>query len=252
MARKKKLQILGLFTYVVFAIIIVYIFRPTYLVNLFIVYLPPSLINYFWLKKSGHKILLFSIITVLLFAPPIELVARLADAWDVQSTLPRLFGTAPIENLIYAFFNFFWPLCFYEYFIDKDKSYKTSKKLKYLVGLYLALSLAVYVSFAIYGELIAINYWLVGVGVLLPSILILGKNPKLINKIILPTIFFGLVFFVHEVMSLELGHWWWPGEYLLPIKLFGNQFPLDDALIWYVFSTPALIGGYEFFVDDNK
>ncbi len=252
MPKKKKLQLAGLFIYVISAVIFVYIVKPPYLANLFIVYLPPSLINYYWVQKSRSKILWFSIITVILFAPPIELVARLADAWDVQSILPRLFGTAPIENLIYAFFNFFWPLCFYEYFVDKDKSIKISKKFKILVALYIALSIIVYTGFALHRELFAINYWLIGIGILLPAILILFFNPNLIPKIVLPTVFFGLIFFIHEMISLKLGHWWWPGDYLLPIELFGNIFPVDDALVWYLFSTPALIGGYEFFVDDNK
>ncbi|KXK27101.1 MAG: hypothetical protein TR69_WS6001001127, partial [candidate division WS6 bacterium OLB20] len=53
------------------------------------------------------RVLVFSVITVLLFAPPVELTARLADVWDVRSDLPRLLGYVPLENMVYAFFNFF-------------------------------------------------------------------------------------------------------------------------------------------------
>lgn len=198
------------------------------------------------------KILVFSLVTVVLFAPPVELVSRFANAWDVASILPRLFGTAPIENLIYAFFNFFWPLAFYEVLIDKDTTRKISKRFRFLVGLYILLSVVVYTLYVFDQSKLPVNYWIVGVAILIPSIIIYVRNPKLLPKVIVPTVFFGAVFFLHEVVSLIIGHWWWPGEYLLPVSLWGRTFPLDDAIIWYFLSTPALIGGYEFFVDDNE
>jgi hypothetical protein len=87
---------------------------------------------------------------------------------------------------------------------------------------------------------------------IIPSLLIFYHKPKLIKKTILPTIFFALVFFVYELTSLLIGSWWWPGEYLWPITIFGHIFPLDDVIIWYFLSTPTLIGGYEIFMDDGK
>jgi hypothetical protein len=66
------------------------------------------------------------------------------------------------------------------------------------------------------------------------------------------TLFFAGAFFIHELVSLKIGHWWWPGEYLLPINLGSIIFPIDDVIIWYFLSTPVLIGGFEFFFDDFK
>lgn len=177
----------------------------------------------------------------------------MADAWDVQSIFPRLFETAPLENLLFSFFNFFWVLCFYEYFIDKDKDKKISSRWKYLVLIFCLLSLTVYTLYFCNQEIVTIPYWVTGVFILIiPAIIIFSLNPKLLKKIIIPTIFFAFVFLIHEAVSLYLGHWWWPGEYLLPLNINGIIFPLDDVIIWYILSTPALIGGYEFFMDDNK
>jgi hypothetical protein len=51
---------------------------------------------------------------------------------------------------------------------------------------------------------------------------------------------------------LKIGSWFWPGEYLLNLNIFGLKMPLDDIIIWYFLSTPVLIAGYEYFVNDNK
>ncbi|HZJ41089.1 MAG TPA: hypothetical protein VFD16_02400 [Candidatus Saccharimonadales bacterium] len=251
--KKKKQRLIFLLAYVILACAIVYFWRPVYLVSIVLVLVPPAVINFLWLKKSRFKILLFSVLTTLLFAPPVELAARLANAWDVQSILPRLFGIAPLENILFAFLNFFWVLAFYEYFVDKDRRGRISKRFRFIILGYILLFLVVFSIFFITPNLLAVNYALLALIILLvPGVIMFYFNPKLLKKIWLPTVFFALVFFIYEAVSLIVGSWWWPGEYILPINLVGNIFPLDDVIIWYFLSTPILIGGYEFFVDDNK
>jgi len=249
----KKKRLIYLFVYFWLACLAVFIFRPYYLYSILIVLVPPSIANFIWLKNSRTKVLLFSLLAVILFAPPIELATRLANVWDVQSIFGRPFGLVPLENMLFAFLNFFWVLCFYEYFVDKDKNKKISKNIKYIIGLFIVLSAFVYGLYYFNKNLITANYFLMSVPVLIiPSILIFYKNPKLLKKTILPTLFFAVVFFIYEVISLQIGSWWWPGQYFYSFNLFGKIFPLDDVIIWYFLSTPTLIGGYEFFADDFR
>lgn len=249
----KRQRLIFLSAYVTLACLLVYFLRPVYLVSIILVLVPPAVLNFLWLKKSRFKILLFSILTTLLFAPPVEMAARLADVWDVQSILPRLFGIAPLENILFAFLNFFWVLAFYEYFVDRDLKRRISKRFRFIILGYILLFLSVFSIFFIAPNLLAVNYVLLALIILLiPGVIMFYFNPKLLKKTWLPTVFFALVFFIYEVVSLIVGSWWWPGEYILPINLAGNVFPLDDVIIWYFLSTPVLIGGYEFFVDDNK
>ncbi|MFH1457003.1 MAG: hypothetical protein ABIF17_02710 [Patescibacteria group bacterium] len=123
---------------------IVLIFKPVYFISILIVLVPPAIINFLWLKKTRFKILIFSIITTIIFAPPIELIARLANAWDVQSIMPRPFGLMPLENILFAFLNLFWVLSFYEHFVDRDRKKNISKKFKYLIGLYCLTSVLIW------------------------------------------------------------------------------------------------------------
>jgi hypothetical protein len=97
------------------------------------------------------------------------------------------------------------------------------------------------------------NYFTIATIILIiPSAILFGKKPQLLKKTILPTLFFAIVFFIYEIVSLKIGSWWLPGEYLKKFIIFGKVLPLDEIIIWYFLSTITLIGGYEFFADDNK
>ncbi|MEK7634947.1 MAG: hypothetical protein AAB446_00745 [Patescibacteria group bacterium] len=249
-SNKKILLLLG---YVLVAGLFVFIFKPTYLISIILVLVPPALTNWLWLKKSKLKILIFSLTTAIIIAPAIELCARLADVWDVQSVIIRPFGLIPIENMIFAFLNFLWVLSFYEYFVDKDSSKKISPRLKLLTAIYIFGAATIYTIFFINKDLVTLNYFSISIPLLfIPAIIIFWNKPALMKKVILPTLFFALIFFYYEIISLIVGSWWWPGEYLFKTYIFGKVFPLDDVIIWYFLSTPVLIGGYEFFTDDFR
>ena len=249
--KKKRLAFLG--AYVLAACVAVYFFRPVYLVSLLVVLGVPAVINFIWLKRSRLKIFLFSILTTILFAPPVELAARLTNTWDVQSILPRLFGVVPLEDLLAAFLNFFWVLSFYEYFVDKDSGRKISSRFRIIILGYCLLAAIIFTGFFVDRNLVSLNYHSLSVLILfVPGIIIFSLMPAILSKTWLPTVFFALTFFIYEITSLLIGSWWWPGKYLLPLNIFGHVFPLDDMVIWIILSTPVLIGGYEFFVDDGK
>jgi hypothetical protein len=250
----KPLIMLAFFLYVLMASLLVYLLEPPYYLAICIVLAVPALFNFFLLKKGKTKILIFSLVTTFLFAPPIELMARLANAWDVASVFVRPFGLIPLENMLFAFLNFFWILSFYEFFLDtQEESLDLNKKFKVLSLLYFSLSVVVYGLFFFNSDIIKTDYHILALIFLVPILVILGfKTPRLIKKTLIPTAFFALVFFVYELISLLIGHWWWPGYYLWPISISGIIFPIDDIVIWYFLSTPALLLGYEFFADDNK
>lgn len=250
---KKTIQMSSLLAYVLVSSIIVYITKMPYFYSILFVLIPPSITNFLWLKNSQKKILIFSSFATFLFAFAVELISRLRYAWDVQSILPRLFGIIPLENIIFAFINFFWVLSFYEYFIDKDTTKKISNKFRYLVYIFLIFSIIVFFIYFYNSSWIGMDYVWVGIMILLiPSIAIFSKNIKLLKKTIIPVLFFFFVFFVYEIVSIMIGSWWWPGNYICPINFFGYVFPIDDIIIWYIFSTITLIGGYEFFADDFR
>lgn len=249
----KRKRIFLLLLYTIISCIIIYFLKSSYLVSILVVLAIPASINFLWLKNSRKKILIFSISATFLFAFAVELSSRLANSWDVQSTLPRMFGILPLENIIFAFINFFWVLTFYEYFIDNDLKMKIPSKFKYLVAIFSIFSLIIFILYFYNSKLVKMNYFVIAIiTLLIPSIIIFSKNLQLIKKTFIPVLFFAVVFFIYESVSLLNGNWWWPGEYLFSINFIGKTFPLDDIIIWYFLSTISLIGGYEFFMDDFK
>ncbi|MBD3280465.1 hypothetical protein GF389_02990 [Candidatus Dojkabacteria bacterium] len=247
-------RIFFLFLYTLFACLIVYIARPPYSLNIVIVYAPPLLINTKWIsKEKAEKLLLFALVTTVFWALPVEIISRLADSWDVASDFPRILKVAPIENLLYAFINFLWPLVFYESFIDRDKNTKIPHRFFILLMTYMVFFFTSMPILILKPTLLSLDYWIIGLlFVIGPFIILSVYMPKVLRKTIVPTLFFGIVFLIHELVSMEIGHWYWPGEYLLTTSLFGSLFPVDDIIIWYIFSTPVLLMGYELFLEDKK
>jgi len=252
MSKKKKIILMAI--YVLISSFAVFLLRPYYLFSIIIVLFPPSLYNFFLLKKNRLNVLNFSILSLFLFAPPIELATRLKDVWNVQSILPRLFNLIPLENMLFAFINFVWVLSFYEYFIINEKNpRKNNLRYKYLIILYIVFSSLSYFLYFTNKDFLASSYFIIALIVLIiPMSLIFYYYPKLLKKTIIPTLFFAFIFFTYEFVSLLIGSWWWPGEYIYSFLLFGHVFPLDDIIIWYFLSTPALIAGYEYFAKNHQ
>ncbi len=253
MKDKKTKRAIFLLSYVFIACALMWWLELHYFFTILIVFVPPTIINFIWVKKSRFKIFIFSLLATLLFAFPVELAARLADLWETQTMFYEPFGLIPIENMIAAFINFFWVLLFYEYFVDGDRSGVISKKFKYLIGIFCAISAVTYSLYFYNSEIFTLSYFQIATLILIiPAVIIFSKKPKLLKKTIAPTLFFALVFFTYELVALKIGNWWWPGEYWLTFTIWGEIFPIDDIIIWCFLSTPVLIGGYEFFVDDWK
>lgn len=247
----KKEKLFFLIFYLIISLIFVYFVKPTYLISILVVLVFPSILNFLYLKKSRKKIFLFSLISTFLFAFPVELLSRNSNLWDVESILPRIFGILPLENLLFAFLNFFWVLSFYEYFTDEDKTKKFSKKFKFLIFIFcIFLFIILYLFFYNKNLLIMSYFELAFIILLIPSLILIIKKPKLLQKTFFTTMFFAVFFFIYEIISLLNKNWWWPSEYFITINIFGNLFPLDDVIIWYFLSTITLILGYEFFMDD--
>ena len=223
----------------------VLIFRPGYLLNIILVYVPGLIFTLTRLKNSTKKILIFGV-TSILFILPVEVLARLTNSWDVASDFQRILEIAPIENVLYGLVNIIFPLAFYEYFYDLDRNWKISNRYKILIGIYIALFGITFGLFFIDKNLLKLDYWIIGLAIILPiMILVIKFKPHILKRLIVPALIFGSMYLIHEVVSMYIGHWWWPGNYLLPLNMAGHIYPLDDLIIWIFCSNVAVISGYE-------
>lgn len=219
--------------------------KTTYLENILIVYLPGLLYSFYHLHRSRKKVLLFGLCSIL-FIIPVEILARMSNSWDVASTLPRILGIAPLENIIYALVNIIYPLAFYEIFFDNDRNRKISPRWKILIALYATLFVVTFITYFNNPAFLNFNYWILGAIIIVPVLgLLLIYKRHILKRLLVPAIVFGVMYFTHEIVSMTLGHWWWPGQYILPIQINGLTYPLEDFIIWIIFSNIAVIAGYE-------
>lgn len=226
-------------------VLAVLIIQPSYIENIILVYLPGTIYALGLVKNSKRKILLFALVSML-FIIPVEILARLTNSWDVSSLFPRLLGIAPLENIAYALINIIYPLAFYEFFFDNDRNRKISPNWKYLLAAYLVLFIGTFTIYFTSPEILKFDYWVIGIGIFIPVLtLLVTRKAHILKRLLIPAITFGLMFGIHEVVSMALGHWWWPGEYVLPITVFGHIYPVDDLIIWLLFSVVGVISGYE-------
>ncbi|KXK27100.1 MAG: hypothetical protein TR69_WS6001001126 [candidate division WS6 bacterium OLB20] len=129
-----------------------------------------------------------------------------------------------------------------------------SRRLWMLVLLYLGLSATVFTLFFVDRSLITFNYWQVALVYLaVPFAVIVSRRPRYLNRrLLIPVLFFACVFFSHEILSLHIGHWWWPSDYIFRLSVFGVAIPVEDILIWHLLSTVSLAAGYRFFAVPEK
>jgi hypothetical protein len=245
-----------LLIYALLTSVLVFIIKPHYFYSLLIVLVPPTALNLFWINTEERKrILIFSVISLIFFAFPIELIARLNNIWDVDSIFFRPFGLIPFENMLFAFINFSWILSFDKLFFPNNKKVSSSFHHRYriLLSLYTFLSLTIYAAYCLNPAILRLNYLYLGLPIIfIPLLLYAIFKPSLFRDTLLTTIYFAVILFIYEFVSLKIGSWWWPAEsYLFPIKLSGQTFPLDDVLLWYFASTPALLCGYRYFIEEQ-
>ncbi|MEI8361452.1 MAG: hypothetical protein WCG01_04955 [bacterium] len=250
---KKISNIAILLTYTMVSIFCVYLIKPHYFYSILLVLMPPMLLTFSWHKKHDVvEILSFSLITTLFFAVPIELIARLNNIWDVDSIFYRPFNLLPLENLLFAFINFAWVIAFDQYLFTSIKHPRQlmNKRLSFLFGLYLTLFIMTFSLFIYEPSVLNFSYFTLSLPILIfPLVFFIFKKPKLLAQSLHSTIFFAIILFVYEAVSLKTGSWWWPAKnYLFSTHLFGQIFPLDDVLIWYLISTPVLVTSYRYFV----
>lgn len=71
-------------------------------------------------------------------------------------------------------------------------------------------------------------------------------------KFIKTGVFFFMLYLIYELTAVNLGQWYFPGEYVGWVELAGARFPFEELFFWMMLSSSAVLALYEGFVDDKK
>ncbi len=256
---ENKKIILSIF---IFWIILVSLFtffvKPSPMISTLVLYIPLCFLSFYLLRRRKviKKILFVTLIFGLSISFLLNLIATYNGAWNVIDTLVplRILGLFPLVDLIWYFLAILFSLLFYEYFSNysREKISKNMFKILYPVWIFLVLSL---VAFFVKPEFLKIPYAYLVLGVLFiltPLIYLAVKRPVLLKKLFLTSVFFGFLNLLFELSGRYAGQWFFPGQYLGWITVFGISFPFEELLFYIILSTPAVIAYYEIFFDDFK
>ncbi|MCF7831177.1 hypothetical protein K9M41_04265 [Candidatus Gracilibacteria bacterium] len=217
----------------------------------------PSIWLSFRKPKHVKKLVVFSVIFALPFTLIIDHLAVLDNSWDVPTIFPfRIFGTVPIEDIIWGICLVYLTTIFYEYFLDKRKDKFMWRHMSYFFVLVFLL-LTTFTFFLVsYPELLHIPYTYLVVGlafVLMPTILVLISFPHLLTKFFSTLAYFFPLALLMELTALILGHWSFPGKNFIGwVDIMGQKFPFEELFFWFLLLPIAILSYYEFFNDDRR
>lgn len=245
---------------------VVIYFRLNFLLSTISFFCPPIALLLLKNKFNLKKIFIFS----LLFSFPVAFIfdylVSLDYGWIMTETSfsYRLLDVIVLEQFLWGFFCTLYLILFYEHFFDKREKYflfryffkNRNKEFEYFsILMFSIVLLVIFLSFT-RPDILKIDYSYILLGVIfgvIPLSLFLVKFPNFFYRFTGITLYFLFLAVIIEYAGLEVGHWVFPGQhYIGKINFFGNLIPLEEILIYFIVSPPAVLSYYEYLYDDRK
>ena len=257
MKRGKKIDLIWMILFPIFATIISFIFKTNFLISTLLFFGLPSIYLSIRNKHSIKKTLIFTTISSIPLGIIIDYFGTKDGSWYVPESAFsfRLFGFIPIDDLIWGFLLVYFIVIFYEHFLDKKGKRTINKKFTYFGIVLIILTLMLMILHILIPS-INIPYFYLLMGILLftiPIITFLYSNPKFIPRYVKISVYFFSLFLIHELVGMQLSQWTFPGENFIGwVKIFGHSFPFEEFIFFISLSTIAILTYYEYFADDLK
>lgn len=258
MEKSKKFDLILLLIYPVIGAVVSHLFKINAFGSVIVFFGLPSIYLTIRAVKYAERSIIFSLIASFPFIIIIDYIAHLTGQWIIpHSIFPRFFQYVTVEVIIWAIFNCYFVVMFYEYFLHHHFVKKLwYPQMKYLI----AISLAFFILFLfIYSFLppflnIPFFYLLFGVViVLIPIILQFFTHPKFISKFFETAAYFFYLTLIYEITALQLGWWNFPGEQFIGwVSIFSIKFPLEELIFWLLLFAMSVLTYYEFFDEGEK
>ncbi|MCX6702943.1 MAG: hypothetical protein NTW60_03705, partial [Candidatus Wolfebacteria bacterium] len=218
--------------------------------------LPSSLYLIVREKKNLSKVFWGVLVFGVLWGFVFDFLETFNKAWIVGRLVfsQRIFGILPVDDIIgYALMTLF-VIIFYEHFLDKSKGKSLSGNLIWGILPFLLVVICILVFFPFYPDLFKIPfvYLLGGFIAVIPTAVMIFYKPDLLPRFFKIAAFFFLVWFTSEFIALKTGGWYFPGQYIGEVKIFGVAFPFEELFFWMMLYASSISAYYEFFLDDLK
>ncbi len=257
--QNKTLELVAFYLYPFFCLALSHLLKLNSFGSVIIFFTIPALyLSYKCRKKSIiRQAQFFSVATGLPFIIVIDCLANINQQWIVPgSILPfRFYTYVALEVILWAVFNIYFVILFYEYFIDNGVKKYWSKRV-------IAFTASVFLFFIVFTILyytaphfFKIPYFYLGWGtvlLLIPTIIRLLTNPQLLFDYLKVGLYFFVLTFVYEIAALQLDWWDFPGTNFIGwVSVIGVRFPLEELIFWVILFSMAVLAHYEFFFEKS-
>lgn len=248
-------DILLLVLFPLLAVILTLFLHANFLVSIIFFFGFPSIYLSYRTKNGVLRALIFSL-CFLAGGIFFDHLAVLDNAWHVPTIFPfRVFGTVPIEDVVWALLLTYFIVIFYEHFFDKGKHKLINPHMKYLGYVLVSVVTFLLFSIALSATWLQISYFYLKGGLvvmLLPVGAFLIKFSKFLGIFLKTAPYFFYVGFLQEVTALQLGHWSFPGVHSIGwVTIFGYRFPYEELFFFLILNAVAVITYFAFF-DDTR
>ncbi len=226
------------------------------LIGFIITTLVPSLYLIFREKKNFTKIFWAVFIFGGILGFIFDFLETLNKGWLVSRLIIpwKIFGVLPVDDYLTFFLMTFFIVIFYEHFLDDEKRKLVSENIMWALIPSLIILLALIIFFPINPNLFSIPYvYLVGGTIaIIPTAIISFYKPKLFVKFLKIAASFFFVWLITDIVALKTGAWYYPGEYVGKVQIFGAIFPFEELFFWMMLYASSIVAYYELFVDDLR
>jgi hypothetical protein len=233
------------------------IFRSNFLTSTLLFFGLPSLYLSLRTKKAIWRSLIFAVSFSIFMVLTVDHLGVLDNSWYVPYSVisSRIFGTIPLEDVIWSFLLTYFIVIFYEHFFDKAKHRDIGSHLKYFS--YITISLLSIFLLLLFSnsKLLKIDYFYLKAGLLftlIPSLAFLVEFPKFVSKFMKTAPYFFYVGLLVELVGLQLNQWTFPGKHFIGwVTISGQTFPFEELFFFISIFAICVLTYFEFFDDDK-
>jgi hypothetical protein len=251
----KKIDILLLILFPIFAVIFSLLFNLNFLSSMILFFIIPSIYLSIRTKSGIKRAIIFSLGFSIMGGLMFSYYANIDKSWYVPTIFPfRIFHEIAIEETVWIFLITYFFVIFYEHFFDKGVHKLIDNSMKHLIY-FLTLLFGIFLFSVFTNQAKHIDYFYFKGGLLLgliPLVAFLFTFPKYVSKFMKTATYFVYIGLLHELTALQLNHWSFPGKNFIGwVNIFGYKFPYEEFLFFVILFSVSVLTYFEFF-DDRK
>ncbi len=243
----------------ILAAIVSLIIKANYFWTIIFFLATPGIYLSFRAPKYIKKTFIFSLLASIPAILVVDYIGQRTDQWIIPSSIStvRFFGVTQVEQLIWAFFNFYSVIIFYKYFLDRHYSQGLwGRRLRYVIIIGLLLMAPFLLLLWQKPEILNIPYFYFLFGLALIAVPAIGeplRKPNLSTRFLKTAAYFFYLSFIFEITALQLGCWTFPStQFIGWIQVSNIRFPLEELIFWIILFSMAVLGTYEKFDEEEK